>query len=315
MSRQPLASVLLSAGSNEESPSAANARALACSFTGTNPMSQSRELAGARQGAGILGLSAAWYARHGWPVFPVRPRAKTPLIKAWPKLATTDTDQIARWWREWPEANVGLATGEVYVIDVDQHGIDGEIAFAAAVGRLGELPPTVEQRTGSGGRQLFFSWSHPTIELRNRAGAGGLGEGVDTRGAGGFVVLPPSIHPCGERYRWTSAPHATEIAPLPMAWARRLQANFLIPVPVTRSPFPLPESWVNLRGIIATVENQRPGNRNSALFWAACKIARLHAIGAVTVGPEVLVGPARSSGLTEPEIRRTIASAVRRMAA
>jgi hypothetical protein len=265
--------------------------------------------------ASNLGRSALWYARHGWRVFPVVPRKKLPLVKGWPQLSTTDLEQIARWWRQWPEANIGLATGPVYVIDVDQHGTDGEIALAKAERRLGKLPASVEQRTGSGGRQLFFSWDHPIIELRNKAGAGGIGDGVDTRGTGGFVVLPPSVHPCGEQYRWTSPPHATEIAPLPMAWARKLQANFLIQVPVTPLAVPLPESWTNVAGIVRTVETQRPGNRNSALFWAACKIARLHAWGVVADGPEVLVGPALALGLSEPEVRRTIASARRRRTA
>jgi hypothetical protein len=89
----------------------------------------------------------------------------------------------------------------------------------------------------------------------------------------------------------------------------------VIPVPITRRPFPLPEGWTNVRGIIASVETQRPGNRNAALFWAACKIARLHAIGAVEFGPEVLVEPALRTGLTRREIDLTIASATRRMAA
>lgn len=118
--------------------------------------------------------------------------------------ATTDESQIRQWWELWPNSNIGGATGDgVVVIDVD--GPQGETTLAM----YGEMPATLESRTGRVdeqgnrvGRHLFFI--QPNLELRYRSTRGdtrsGLGEGVDTRADGGYVVLPPSTHASGLRY-------------------------------------------------------------------------------------------------------------------
>src|SRR5215207_1453768 len=65
---------------------------------------------------------AVYYARIGWRVFPCVPGGKTPAVRAWPQLATSDPGTIARWWRERPDCNVAVACGlgsDLYVIDVD----------------------------------------------------------------------------------------------------------------------------------------------------------------------------------------------------
>src|ERR1700722_19073193 len=69
--------------------------------------------------------SALDYARRGWQVFPCAPRAKIPLTEHGFHDATTDPDQINRWWRDNPAANIGIATGDanLVVIDIDEkHG-------------------------------------------------------------------------------------------------------------------------------------------------------------------------------------------------
>ena len=68
-----------------------------------------------------LGAGAAWYARHGFPVFPCQPRAKKPLTPHGFKDATTDLARVAAWWRKWPDANIGMRTGAasgLLVLDV-----------------------------------------------------------------------------------------------------------------------------------------------------------------------------------------------------
>jgi hypothetical protein len=119
------------------------------------------------------------------------------------KDATTDPEQIKRWWQKWPDANIGIATGAVsglLVIDVDpRHG--GWQGLEEFFKRTGEVfPPTVEVITGSGGRHFFFRM--PDADIRNSAG--NLGAGLDVRANGGYVVAAPSVHASGNRYQWTN---------------------------------------------------------------------------------------------------------------
>jgi hypothetical protein len=53
--------------------------------------------------------AALGYARHGWHVMPVEPGGKKPQTRHGQMDATTDTAQIAQWWRQWPDANIGIA--------------------------------------------------------------------------------------------------------------------------------------------------------------------------------------------------------------
>jgi len=273
--------------------------------------------------ASNLGRSALWYARHGWRVFPVVPLKKLPLIKGWPQLATTDLEQVARWWRQEPEANIGLACGPdsgLYVIDVDRHGdTDGEAALAKLEHELGPLPHTVEQRTGSGGRQLLWAWPGDR-ELRNKAGRPSTGRtaefrlppGIDTRGQGGFVVVPPSVHPCGDTYRWTNGPHQSDPTHLPERWIKALERKlFTMSVPIT--PFRVVCDPDAMDRLAAHVAGQGRGNRNSALYWAARKLQQLRVLGLVRDDGDdrPLIAAAVHAGLDEREARATVASARR----
>ena len=159
--------------------------------------------------------AAADFLARGWSVLPVRARDKRPLI-AWEALQTArpSTEDINGWFRRWPEANIGIVTGEIsnlVVVDIDpMHG--GDHSIERLQQRFGPLPPTVESETGGGGRHLYFA--HPGILCRNRAG---LAQGIDLRGDGGYVVAPPSVHPNGRRYAWTRghSPADISLAPLP----------------------------------------------------------------------------------------------------
>ena len=167
-------------------------------------------------------LSAAlMYAARGWAVFPLAPRSKAPLIAADDGGrgcldATTDASAIGEWWERAPRANVGIATGApsgLFVVDVD--GTEGAETMRALTRSNGPIPPTLRARTSSGWH-LFFTLP---VE-RVRQGSHVLGRRVDTRSTGGYVVAPPSVHPCGARYRWIAD---IEPAPCP-EWVVRLAA-------------------------------------------------------------------------------------------
>jgi len=159
--------------------------------------------------------AAASYLARGWSILPIRASDKRPLLR-WERLGTTRPTEaeVADWFRRWPQANIGIITGEIsnlVVIDVDpKHG--GDESLARLQRRLGELPLTVEAKTGGGGRHLYFL--HPDVMVRNRAG---LAQGIDVRGDGGYVVAPPSVHPSGNRYSWVPhhSPDERPLAALP----------------------------------------------------------------------------------------------------
>lgn len=167
------------------------------------------------------GEAALRYLSYGWSVVPFRPREKRPLVR-WQTYQTKrpSVDQVKAWFREHPDANVGVVTGaisDLVVLDVDpQHG--GDESLAELEQRHGALPHTVESLTGGGGRHLYFR--HPGGHILNRVG---LSPGVDLRGDGGVVVAPPSVHPSGRCYCWEVSCHPDETPVVPMpAWLRSL---------------------------------------------------------------------------------------------
>ena len=124
-------------------------------------------------------------------MFPCEPGGKAPLTYNGFWDATTDSRRIATWWGRWPGANIGVPTGEssgLLVLDVDPR--DGGRESLVELGRAaGPLPETSRARTGGGGVHVFFRYPSGE-EVRNSTGR--LGPGLDVRGAGGYVVVPPS---------------------------------------------------------------------------------------------------------------------------
>ena len=137
----------------------------------------------------------AW-ASQGRPVFPCLnlPGAeghKKPLTPHGFHDATTDKAQIEAWWRKYPNALIGMPTGSpsgIAVLDLDKkNGKDG----FAAVPDWQKLSP-VSVQTGSGGAHIYFRADAP---IRCTTGK----NGVDVRGDGGYVIVPPSAG-----YSWLS---------------------------------------------------------------------------------------------------------------
>jgi len=132
------------------------------------------------------------YADAGIPVFPCR-KDKRPHTQHGFKDATTDPDQVRKFWGKWPDAMIGMPTGKASgydVVDVDK---DGSLPMRQPKGA-----PKV--RTPSGGFHLYF----PASGLRNSEDKGGTN--VDVRGDGGYVILPPSANGKGA-YRWVGRAH------------------------------------------------------------------------------------------------------------
>jgi hypothetical protein len=170
-------------------------------------------------------------ARAGIPVFPCKesgPYAKAPYTRNGLKDATTNLEQVIRWWRLFPYANIATPTGRITnccVIDIDQgYGKNGEESFSNL--GLNHKLETWQVRTPSGGRHLYFQYPR-AFEVRNDAGRI-LGPWIDIRGEGGYVIVPPSCREDG-RYSYIEGhePWNKELAPLPDVIQDRILASQL----------------------------------------------------------------------------------------
>ena len=151
--------------------------------------------------------AVAYATRLRRPVFPCRPKDKRPLSNNGLKDATTETHIIELWWKNWPDANIGIPTGVASgfdVLDVDpRHG--GDDSLETLESQYGEMPATVEQLTGGGGRHLLFRHRDG---VRNKVG---LLPGLDIRGEGGYIVVAPSVHESGRTYCWEDSSRPGDI--------------------------------------------------------------------------------------------------------
>lgn len=222
-----------------------------------------------------LHTAATTLAYRGWRVFPVDAESKVPLVKDWPNVATTDARQVNEWWKRFPAASIGYPTGLLTVVE-----IDGETGLASmeALRATNPWPPTLTSVSGRGLHHFYV----PTEPLRNCVGMShdgkrGLGKGIDVRSDGGFVILPPSVHRTGRRYRW-----GVKIAPVPMPdWmTERLRS----PEP-SRLPIPATDAdryaQAALAGELENIYAAGEGELNHAVNKAAWKLGRHVAIGAL----------------------------------
>lgn len=253
--------------------------------------------------------AAARFVEAGVPVFPCVPGGKRPLVEHGFHDASTDPAQIATWWRRWPAANIGVPTGRasgLVVVDVDVHGpVDGRAGFdrATAAGLAEGWEMLV--RTPTGGMHAYYP-AMPGSEQRSwQAGRAG----VDFRGDGGYIIVPPSAR----AIEGTTAFYRVEevgTSPARTLDAGRLR-DFLDPRPEPR-PRPRPDTWQPVgrddAERLARWLDRQDTDRNLKLFWASCRLAEegvpmADAIDAVLAAAKSDFGPR--------EIAATVRSAYR----
>jgi Bifunctional DNA primase/polymerase, N-terminal len=175
-----------------------------------------------------LAQAAQDYAtRLRWPVFPIHPigpdglcagcggeqcAGKHPVTKGWERTICGGEATAAIWRPQLGDRGIGLPCGTrsgVWALDVDER-TGGPSTLKRLERDHGRLPDTWRSQTGSGQHVLFQA-----ADDRVRNSAGQVGDGLDVRGAGGFVVLPPSPHRSGSRYEWLTAPWDTRVAVAP----------------------------------------------------------------------------------------------------
>ncbi len=156
--------------------------------------------------------AALQYAKRGWGVFPVygvdesgncacgnidcEHQGKHPSIKNGHKDATDDINIIKPYWEKHPDSNIGIATGKDSFVVLDIDGKEGRKSLAALEKQYGKLPITVTVITGNGKHYWFKS----SVVVKNSTSK--VGEKVDVRGNGGYIIAPPSNHYSGQTYRF-----------------------------------------------------------------------------------------------------------------
>jgi len=206
----------------------------------------------------LLDAAIEYATKYKWAVFPCSPTSKKPLTPHGCKDAKKSVGAIKAWWKKWPDASIGIATGSVsglIVIDEDldeDKGLNGYEAVGEWERINGTLPETVQCITGRGGYHLYYQYDG--TDIKNRAG---ILDGVDVRGEGGYVIAPPSMHPNGTEYQWEDAPDE-----IPLAQIDETVRRFLFgenEKPRTASDFKVPDRIPS-------------GKRNDTLFRLACSM-------------------------------------------
>mgnify|MGYP004448381815 FL=1 len=127
--------------------------------------------------------------------------------------ATTDPEQIKKWWDTWPDADIGIATGDgLLVIDVDAYR-GGVESLRDLEKQYDSLPhtPTVINGSGDGALNIYLRVPEG-IKFKGK-----IAPGIDIQSDGGYVVAPPSKHVSGSTYKWVAGASLDDIpiAPAP----------------------------------------------------------------------------------------------------
>ncbi len=148
---------------------------------------------------------ALHYRSLGLSVIPIKPRSKTPVINSWREYQNRlpTEDEIRQWWTQNPNAGIAIITGKIsgfVVLDLDaKHNRSSKELRDSGL----SLPPTACARTGGGGEH--FLYKYPKDRFKNHSG-NIMGEGVDFKTDGGYIVVAPSVHGSGKAYEWTIPP-------------------------------------------------------------------------------------------------------------
>jgi hypothetical protein len=251
-----------------------------------------------------LAAAAAGYATRGIKVFPLwwitrghgtyqcactdgpdcgNPGKHPRVGRGGVNLASAEPTRVAEWWSRWPLANIGLPAGanDLAIIDIDP-GKGGDDTLGTLVGYCAQhgidLMNTRCVRTGSGGLHLYYRAPVGGIKTASKSfGA----PGVDTRGRGGYVVAPPSLHASGNRYELMDSPG---LAPWPAILTPLLETpgeSTAPPAPDGAGPSRAPGTATGWGAAALRAEcdrlramTQADSRRNDALNGSAYKIGR-----------------------------------------
>ena len=180
-----------------------------------------------------FGTSATWaqlYRLRGMQVVPAyRPGEpkhgmswKRPFLKEWIEYQEALIPDVlfSSWYGPGGQfvsrENMGMITGRasdnLFVIDLDLYKTPAAAAWWNELMMIHNNNmdlTTLEQVTGGGGSQKIYrappGWTVPNKAIHNI--------GVDIKGQGGFVMLPPSMHESGRAYEWVDGQGPDDMPP------------------------------------------------------------------------------------------------------
>lgn len=279
----------------------------------------------------MIGEVIEYATRYHWSLFPVEPHDKRPIKTGginpkngepyrlrWGQCATSEPVILRRWWKQWPDANIGLACKRsgLVIIDADAEGMQDWVKFSAD----NSLPDTVTANTPRDGCHVIYKAVEGVV-IGNRD----LMNGVNVRGIkgdGGYVVIAPSIHPNGKTYSWAYelGPGEIEIAELPAALIEALKPK---PVIVQEIPMPIRQAvgdgyreryaqrvfdWK-----LSDVHTAQNGHKHNVLNASAFTLGQY--IGQKLLSEsevkQALLSAATSNGIKDTEADRVITDGIR----
>lgn len=209
------------------------------------------------------------YGKHGWAVFPLLPRSKAPACKNGFHEAVKNETDIRTLWGTRTNLNIGISTGDVsnfWVLDVDfEKG--GESSLSDLENKYGSLPETLISKTGGGGKHYLFKIPQ---DVKIPCTISKIAKGIDTRGNGGYIAAPPSIHPNGTIYEWDGG----EIADAPN-WLIKLILTLKKEPIVSTNTTPVIEGDWTTEDVLSMLAVISPDERDT---WINVGMA-LHAAG------------------------------------
>lgn len=256
-----------------------------------------------------LEQGALAFAASGFPVFPCAAGGKRPVVAGGFHSAHSDSELIRRWWTAIPSANIGMPTGAtsgLVVVDVDVHGsVNGYDALTGAwrAGLLSGWEAAI--RTPSGGLHLYFP-ADPNIEQRSWQSALA---GIDFRGDGGYVIVPPSLRVLNGQTRQYETLRFAHEPGRPIA-SQQLRDHLDPPQrSEARQSSRSPQQPLDVQRLADWVARRQEGERNHGLFWAACKMAEQRVPTSEAL--DALSPAAEQAGLSHRETTTTVRSAYR----
>lgn len=267
----------------------------------------------------LHGIAVHWHCTCSQPSKCQHP-GKHPRLKAWQSKASWRDDTIGEWWDQWPNSNVGVATGHssgVLVIHIDR--FYGEQSIASWEQAHGAFPVTWQSSTGNG-RHIWFRY--PPLTDRDIGNRVDLVRGVDVRGNGGYVVAPCSQHMNGKVYQWVRGhgPDDIDLAD-PLEWlvdmiSRPRQDSAGRKAPKNRRRTLQGQAAMRWKYATPTTNRWNPGStipdhtRNDTIFAQACSLRdygkrRVYAEAICVAINETYCEPP----LTPDEVRKLVESA------